>query len=86
MAERVQTRAEVYRNRGRRLDAEQRAQRQAREAQAKAARAEALRARGRVIDQTEHCYRQHTPPQIAHADEMCGGLTNLVVPWEDIAS
>jgi hypothetical protein len=88
MPERVLTRAEVYRNRGRRLDAQQREKRRAdREQQAREAKREALRTKGRTLDQVERCYRQHTPPQIEKADEMklCGDI-ELRIPLEDITS
>lgn len=83
---RVSTRAEAFRNRGRRLDAEARARRekQRRTEMAVQARGNALRERGRILDQTELCYRQYTPQQIAQADEMmaCGTTIHM----EDISS
>ena len=51
----------------------ERAKRAEREAElARLAHQTDMRAHGRMLDQIETCYRQHTPAQILHEEEMSG--------------
>lgn len=69
--QRVQSRAEALRKRGRRLDREAAIARKAQQnAEKRAAESQNRRAHGRMLDQVEHCYRQYAPSQIHQAQAM----------------
>lgn len=69
-----EARKEALREHGRRLDAEARerkiAQRAQENAERRAAESQSKRQQGRILDQIETCYRQHTPAQIVTLDQL----------------
>lgn len=77
----------ALREHGRRLDAEARerkiAQRAQENAERRAAQAGNKRDHGRILDQIETCYRQHTPAQQARIITLDDLYTDGTVVWED---